>query len=677
MKSTLGLTGLTMNAMALIAPGAFLWLTYGPQSLYGAPMAGSAMWFGIVAALLLCYATAVSYAELSKLYPGAGSSYFFAEQAFLSKTHAYKFARLSKFITGWASHLYYWVYPGVMVGVTAVVAGYLCGNLWPDKFNVAYNSPTFMFGFCVVFAFGVAYIAFRGVVGATGVNIAINIIQISALLIFSVIAIGYRVSHGDGKEGWTLDPDGMPTQYVVAKYKTDQFDANNIPVKKDKDGNPEKDKDGNLLDKDGKVVASPTTLPIDKDGKPLEMKDGNLTKAAIAVAVLDPDNGAPQKDPDGNWLNSMKDGKPELLVLKYSDPVEKVPDATDPKQTNDTRQYFADAKDVVAPHAFSYVFIQACIAILILVGFESVTSMGEEAKNAKRDIPRAVLLSLTIQGAICYLIEYFAANYALNPGYKMTQAGASSAPIGDMMKIVGAWLFGSPNAGWWFMFIQGITVLLALIGTTLSCINTGARVTYAMGRDDEVPSHFGLLHGKNLTPHRAIWTLATISMVIGIYASSMYLCSPTASDPSAALTDAQKASIWYPSALLPSAEMATKMPNSLLVVTLVSNFGTFLLYMITCVIAIVAFREHHTFNTFKHTFIPVFGLLANLLCMLFYLIGPFMVAGMTVKEPYTALAVAALWGVYGLFYFNRASKKKGKPVYSSMEHKAAGVAAGA
>src|SRR5262249_38725411 len=104
-RATLGLTGLTINAMALIAPGAFLWLTYQIQSLYGAPMAGSAMWFGIVAALLLCLATAVSYAELSKLYPGAGSSYFFAEQAFLRKTKAYRFARMAKFITGWASHL--------------------------------------------------------------------------------------------------------------------------------------------------------------------------------------------------------------------------------------------------------------------------------------------------------------------------------------------------------------------------------------------------------------------------------------------------------------------------------------------------------------------------------------------------------------------------------------------
>ena len=71
MKKTLGLTGLTMNAMALIAPGAFLWLTFQIQSMYGQPMAGLAVWFGILAAILLCYATAISYAELSKLYPGA------------------------------------------------------------------------------------------------------------------------------------------------------------------------------------------------------------------------------------------------------------------------------------------------------------------------------------------------------------------------------------------------------------------------------------------------------------------------------------------------------------------------------------------------------------------------------------------------------------------------------
>src|SRR5258707_1663220 len=159
MKKTLGLTGLTMNAMALIAPGAFLWLTFQMQSAYGAPMAGSAVWFGILVAILLCFATAISYAELSKLYPGAGSSYFFAEQAFLSKTHAYKFARLAKFITGWASHLYYWVYPGCMVGVTAILSGYLLNQFFPDTFSGSYNNTLFQIPFFVPFSFGVGFIA--------------------------------------------------------------------------------------------------------------------------------------------------------------------------------------------------------------------------------------------------------------------------------------------------------------------------------------------------------------------------------------------------------------------------------------------------------------------------------------------------------------------------------------
>ena len=74
---------------------------------------------GIFAALLLCLATAVSYAEISKLYPGTGSSYYYAEQALLSKDTSFKYARVSKFIVGWGSHLYYWVYPGVMVASRA------------------------------------------------------------------------------------------------------------------------------------------------------------------------------------------------------------------------------------------------------------------------------------------------------------------------------------------------------------------------------------------------------------------------------------------------------------------------------------------------------------------------------------------------------------------------------
>jgi amino acid transporter len=311
---------------------------------------------------------------------------------------------------------------------------------------------------------------------------------------------------------------------------------------------------------------------------------------------------------------------------------------------------------VVAPHGFSFIFIQACVAILILVGFESVTSMGEEAKNAKRDVPRAVLLSLGIQGIACYMVEYFAANYFLNKGYTLTNAAASGAPLGDMMVIVGTWLFGSYKAGRAFMLVQAFTVFLALIGTTLSCMSTGARVTYAMGRDEEVPAHFGLVHGKMLTPHRSIWTLAIVSAVIGILTVSVYLggTTPTALDP-------KYHNMWYALGIFDPGTIS-KLPNTLVIVTLISNFGTFLLYMLTCIIAIVAFREHQTFHGFKHVVVPVFGLIANLACMLFYLFGPFLVTGMSVKEPYIALGICAAWGIYGGIYFLRASKKASKPV---------------
>src|SRR5438094_636032 len=216
-RPTLGLGGLTINAMALIAPGAFLWLTFFIQSSYGAPMAAQGMWFGIFAALLLCLATAVAYAELSKLYPGAGTSYFFSEQAFLSKTKAFRFARIAKFVVGWASHLYYWVYPGLMIGVTALLAGYVLGQIWPDTFNAAVPSPLFMIIFCPLFACGVAYVCFRGVTGATAtaLNTAINVIQISALLIFAIIAFGYRLNHPQGSMGITLDAKGAPISTVV------------------------------------------------------------------------------------------------------------------------------------------------------------------------------------------------------------------------------------------------------------------------------------------------------------------------------------------------------------------------------------------------------------------------------------------------------------------------------
>ncbi|MBV9597717.1 MAG: APC family permease, partial [Chloroflexi bacterium] len=119
MRPTLGLTGVTVNAMALIAPGAFLWITLQIQAAQTTPGSGDTtafdMWPGIVFALILAFFTALSYSELARAYPeaGSGSCYYFAEKAFVDKEEVkhHRWARVAKLVTGWAAHLFYWVYP--------------------------------------------------------------------------------------------------------------------------------------------------------------------------------------------------------------------------------------------------------------------------------------------------------------------------------------------------------------------------------------------------------------------------------------------------------------------------------------------------------------------------------------------------------------------------------------
>src|SRR6267154_914299 len=524
MTPTLGLTGLTMNAMALIAPGAFLWLTFFIQATTGAP--APAMWIGIVVALLLCLATAVCYAEMAKLYPGTGSSYYFAEQSFLNHEKAWKYARLSKFIVGWGSHLYYWIYPGVMVGVTGIFVGYVAGTLWPNSMSASNPGPVFMGLVAVVFSLGVAYIAHRGVNGSTGVNIAINVIQISALIVFSVMALGYRMNHPPGSVAFQFDStSGEAYTYEFA-----------------------------------------TTS---------QMVNGTATDVVVRDA-----NMVPQPKLDAS-------GKP-------------------------------------VPYHVDYPYYDPTGAFLI-------------------------------QGAFCYLFEYFASCYFLNSGYTLASAAGSAAPIGDMMIMTGDALFGQGH-GRAFMLVEAVTVFLALIGTTLSCLNTGARVTYAMGKDQEVPEHFGMLHEKNLSPHRAIWALAIISAVIGCIGVTMAFGDAGA--PSDAAIQALPHSIWSSVGYTTHDKMAA-LPNSLLTVTLASNFGTFLLYGLSCIICLVAYHNYPNFKVVRHVLIPIFGIVANLICMGAYIVPPFMGYG-TKMEPFLALGIAAVWAIYGGIYFLRASKATGR-----------------
>jgi basic amino acid/polyamine antiporter, APA family len=498
-KKTLGLTGVTVNAMALIAPGAFLWITFQIQA---ANKGGDTdMWTGIVAALIVALLTAISFAELARKYPeaGAGGSYYFAEKAFLDRDKAnhQRFARISKFLTGWAAHLFYWVYPGVMVAFMATLVAYIF-----SQFGLAVSVP-WQIAIAALFSVFVGFVAVRGITGSTNISIAINIIQLVSLVGFSVLAILFRLKNPLGATQW----------------------------------------------------AHPSGFSI-------------------------------------TW-----------------------------------------------PHSLSAMLFQSTIAILILVGFESSTSLAGEAKNPKRDIPRGVLLSLVIQGLFAYLLEYFAANYAVSEklvniaadGTKttgMAAVAASSAPIGDLVRQIGDAMLG--GNGFALMLVIAVTVGLAVLGTTLAAINTAVRVSFAMAQDSEMPGPLGALHGRHATPHVGVWILVLVSAIVG----AIGVLNTTA----------------------------------LTAITLASNIGTFILYALICFLTFVAFSGRKEFHGGKHAIVPFLGLVGNI-----GLLVGIVVIGLTASDPVSknatrwAIYFTLGWGVVSAFYLWWNSRKTGRDILPSMQ----------
>ena len=493
MKKTLGLTGVTVNAMALIAPGAFLWLTYQVQAAQvdlGGATTAMDMFAGLAVALILAFLTAISYSKLAELYPqaGTGSSYYFTEQALLKEEKLSGIARLSKFIVGWFSHLYYWVYPGVMVAMMATLISYIF-----QQFGVEL-SAFWQIVTAVVFAFAVGYIAYRGITGSTISSVVINVIQIIALIVITILALVYRFTN------------------------------------------------------------------------------------------------------------------PEHVEFVHS-----------------------TLSSVVMPHSFSNVMFQATVAILLLVGFESATALTAESKSHKH-VSRGVMISLIIQGLVMYLFEYFGANAWINTAYTakdakgavvtgIDAAAASSAPIGDMVLNLGNALLG--NIGFPLMIVVATTVAIAVIGTTLACMNTGVRVTYAMAKDKEMPSFLGFLHAKHATPHTGILAMTVASAVIGAFGVLSVV--------------------------------------NLTAITFWSNIGTFILYGMTNLIALVAFLRHPQRNAFTHIVVPILGAIANIVMLFAVLYLGILGGGDTQTAAMWSLIATAVWLAIGVVYlFVQSAKTRRK-----------------
>ncbi|MGY1631636.1 APC family permease [Geodermatophilus sp. SYSU D01186] len=143
------------------------------------------------------------------------------------------------------------------------------------------------------------------------------------------------------------------------------------------------------------------------------------------------------------------------------------------------------------------------LAVLGFVGFESAASLGAEARDPHRTIPRAVIGSAILVG-----ILYVFATYASVLGFGGTEAlSGSSAPISDLAQRNGL-------GGVTWLVDLGVTA--SFFAVAIASINAAARVLYTMGEEDVLPAVLGRAHAKHKTPHIAIGVLAPVVGLVPI-----------------------------------------------------------------------------------------------------------------------------------------------------------------
>ena len=155
---------------------------------------------------------------------------------------------------------------------------------------------------------------------------------------------------------------------------------------------------------------------------------------------------------------------------------------------------------------FSGVRLGMVLAMFSFVGFESATTLGEEAKHPLRNIPRAVLQSVVFSGMF-----FIVASYTEVLGFPPSAGslGDSAAPLSVLSTAAGVKRLGP--------FID-ICAMVSMFACTLACVTAAARVLLLMAHNGIVHRGLAATHAKNETPHAAVMATgaATLLLPIGL-----------------------------------------------------------------------------------------------------------------------------------------------------------------
>jgi amino acid transporter len=159
---------------------------------------------------------------------------------------------------------------------------------------------------------------------------------------------------------------------------------------------------------------------------------------------------------------------------------------------------FADNPDF---KGFSGLFAASVFTVLAFIGFEAAAPLAEEAKDPRRTIGRAVVLSCLLVG-LYYVLTTYAATAFNGPGNMLNfKAGTGWENLGRA-----AW-----GSAWVFVF-------LAIVNSTIANSNAGSnaatRTWFSMGRVRLLPRALASVHPRFRSPHVAVWLQLLVGLIV-------------------------------------------------------------------------------------------------------------------------------------------------------------------
>ncbi|MDX6687125.1 MAG: basic amino acid/polyamine antiporter, family [Baekduia sp.] len=212
------------------------------------------------------------------------------------------------------------------------------------------------------------------------------------------------------------------------------------------------------------------------------------------------------------------------------------------------------------PHGFGGAWDAAAIILFAYIGFDAVSTSGEEARNPKRDLPIGIIASLLICTAIYIAVSVVAIGLA--PSDKLA---GSDSPLATALRLGG-------GVGPWAADILSIGALVAITSVTLSLLYGQSRVMFAMCRDELLPKGLAKLSARK-TPWR-------ITLIFGVAVAVL-------------------------SALVPLSEVAKLV-----------NIGTLFAFVIVNVgVIVLRHTQPDLERGFRVPFVPWFPLIGSALCI--------------------------------------------------------------